>query len=303
MKDADGALVELGRLLKRESYQFITVTPETHQRVNGRPGNEEARSVRDVLGWSRPFRRDVLSPGLFELLAAAGALIPDGERLRSKVRFSSVGELLLAHSAFPTVEKDSVFLGPDTYRFVSLLRRKVRLARRAVDLGCGTGAGGLSVASRAQRWTLTDISANALRFSRINAQLAGVDVEVLTSDVLRQVAGPVDLVIANPPYLVDGEQRVYRDGGGELGTGLAVRIVQDALERLEKSGTVMVYTGTPIVRGEDVFFRALRETLGQSHVAYEYEELDPDVFGEELSRAPYQDVDRIAAVSLIATKS
>jgi hypothetical protein len=35
---------------------------------------------------------------------------------------------------------------------------------------------------------------------------------------------------------------------------------------------------------------------------YDYRELDPDVFGEELARTPYRDVERIAVVGLDAIK-
>jgi hypothetical protein len=52
---------------------------------------------------------------------------------------------------------------------------------------------------------------------------------------------------------------------------------------------------------------ALREELireaGAAHCAFSYEELDPDVFGEELHRSPYTGVDRIAAVGAVIRKS
>ena len=50
-----GALVALIEALKRLGYTFTTVTPSTHERVNRRPCAEQARNLRDVFGWSRPF--------------------------------------------------------------------------------------------------------------------------------------------------------------------------------------------------------------------------------------------------------
>jgi hypothetical protein len=38
--------------------------------------------------------------------------------------------------------------------------------------------------------------------------------------------------------------------------------------------------------------------LDASPVTFDYEEVDPDVFGEELERSAYDNVDRIAAVFL-----
>src|SRR5688572_28511082 len=113
-------LARLGRLLQRGGYRFTTITPESHARVNARPGNERARSLRDVFGWSRPFDRNVLSKEMVDLLEEADAVAPDGT---SRVRFSTAGGLLFVHSAFPTTAPDSVFFGPDTYRYLDLLRR------------------------------------------------------------------------------------------------------------------------------------------------------------------------------------
>ena len=43
-------------------------TPATVARVNARPGNEWARDLRDVFGWSRPFADGVVPPGLVEAM-------------------------------------------------------------------------------------------------------------------------------------------------------------------------------------------------------------------------------------------
>lgn len=42
----------------------------------------------------------------------------------------------------------------------------------------------------------------------------------------------------------------------------------------------------------------IREVLQSRTVQYHYEELDPDVFGEELEHPPYIEADRIATVVL-----
>lgn len=146
------ALVELGNELRATGYRFTTTTPETHRRVNERSarlGAGEARELRDVFGWSRPFAPSLLPARWLGLLEQAGALCAAGSGLlRAGVRFSSLDELLLVHSAFPTHEADAVFFGPDTYRFCALLERWAPRARRVIDLGCGSGAGGLALRQR-----------------------------------------------------------------------------------------------------------------------------------------------------------
>lgn len=285
-------LLPLGRLLRETGYRFTTITPESHARVNRRPGNERARSLRDVFGWSRPFEPALLPHEMRPLVEA-------DEQGKSKVRFSTDEDKIFVHSAFPTTGATAVFFGPDTYRYLKLLRRLRPQAKRAVDVGCGTGAGGIVIANDCETIVLADINELALEYARVNVELNGVDnVEIVRSDVLSGVDGPIDLVISNPPYLIDDAARIYRDGGGEYGEGLSVEIVRQAVERLPPGGRIIIYTASAIVDGVDTFFRLVEPVLGPRSSVLGYEEIDPDVFGEELDRPVYSRVDRIAVVAL-----
>ncbi len=290
-------LVRLGRLLQSSGYSFTTITPGSHLRVNRRAGNERARSVRDVFGWSRPFDPSLLPGGMVELLEEAGAITSDG---RSAVRFSTAGDLIFVHSAFPTTADQSVFFGPDTYRYLQLLYHRRPSARRAADVGCGTGAGGILVAGHCDRVILADINPLALEFAAVNAELNGVsNTEVCESDILSRVAAPLDLIVSNPPYLIDDDARVYRDGRGRFGEGLSVEIVRQSIHRLDPGGRLILYTASAIVAGRDTFREAVEPLL--EGLSFAYEEIDPDVFGEELDRPAYADADRIAVVALDLT--
>jgi release factor glutamine methyltransferase len=296
----DTALVELGNALRARNYRFVTITPASHRRVAARALRASRRTLRDVFGWNLPFRRVDVDEEIVGLLQASGQLVQEGETLRSTVRFSSVGPLLLVHSAHPTDAEGSVFLGPDTYRFCALLERALPPLGTVVDVGCGTGAGGLTVAGRVERLVLGDVNPLALRFTRVNCALAGLaDTEVRRSDVLSGVAGRIDGVVANPPYLVDRAERTYRHGGSR-GIELSIRIVDESVERLRPGGRLVLYTGTPVVDGQDLLWTELEPLLRSRFARYDYRELDPDVWGEELETPPYRDTERIALVSLVA---
>jgi len=233
------ALLEIGRALQRDSYAFVTITPQTHRRINERAqavGCGQARTLRDVFGWCRPFSPSLLPRRMLELLMTAGQVEQverpegvDGEGpwLRSKVRFSTAEDQLFVHSAHPTTEQDAVFFGPDTYRFRSLIRQRApRYARYVVDVCGGSGAGAMVLARRAERLAVADVNRMALRLAAINATLAGVTIDVLESDVLDAVEEPPDPIVANPPYMKDARHRAYRDRGGEHGrAGRAGRVV------------------------------------------------------------------------------
>jgi methylase of polypeptide subunit release factors len=305
----DRALIALGGNLREMGYRFTTITPETHRRVNARPENRTARRIEDVFGWSRPFERNLLPPHLVDLMFEAEIIVPGDEGFRSLVRLSSLDDLLLFHSAYPTIAPDSVFFGPDTYRFAAALKAHLgalnRPIERAMDIGCGTGAGGFLAARKfpAATIVLGDINDMALRLARVNAALNRIaNVRLVLSDMLAGVDGQFDLICANPPYLVDPAKRAYRDGGGELGATLSLAIIEAAMERLTPGGTLLLYTGEAVVEGRDVFRAQATALMQGSGFAWSYGEMDPDIFGEELENIAYAQTDRIAAVTFTAAK-
>jgi SAM-dependent methyltransferase len=300
------ALHTLGRFLLDAGYRFVTVTPATHERVEARDGSPVARTLRDLFGWNRPLTSGLVPPSLVALLGDAQLWVETARGPRSAVRAATVDNRLYFHTSFPTDAPDAVFFGPDTYRFVRFLRAVLPTAERLVDLGAGSGAGGLEALAtgRVGRLVLTDINARALAFSRSNAalQVGGPDraeVEYAHGSLLDAVDGSFDAVVANPPFLVDEAARAYRNGGGDRGIDLSVRMVEVALRRLVAHGTLVLYSATPIVEGKDLLLRALRPLLAASGRRWDYDEIDPDIFPEELTRTAYRDVERIAAVGLV----
>ena len=306
---SDDVLLRLALALQASCYTFTTVTPATHARVNARPANAWARSPQDVFGWSRPFREGVLPPHLFAALRAAEMLSRHGDGWLARVRASTLHGRLFLHSAYPTTAPDAIFFGPDSYRFADAIARHLAgeaRVLRAVDIGCGAGPGAVVVAlERPQAEVFAvDINATALHFTAINASVAGATrVVARRSDLLSGVDGEFDLIVANPPYLLDAHERTYRHGGGSLGEGLSLAIAGLAGTRLAPDGTLLLYTGVAIVDGIDGFRAAVAPLLDAAGLAWHYRELDPDVFGEELGEPLYAAADRIAAVLLTARRA
>lgn len=300
------ALTGLLRALLERQYSFITPTPATHARVIGRPDRTLAKDLRDVFGWSLPFAVDTIDPALVAFLRGAEMLEQRGEHLRSLVRVSSLDDNLFLHSAFPTTRSDSVFFGPDSYRFARFLTEtlpEIGARNHVVDIGAGSGVGAVTAVRSLPNphVTLTDINPLALELAQANWEAAGLPPATFTQgDALSSIDSSIDLIIANPPYIADPAHRAYRDGGGMHGGAMSVRWAQDAARRLESGGVFVLYTGSAIVGGEDRLKAALLETLAEFDVLYG--ELDPDVFGEELEREDYAEVERIAVVGVVAVK-
>ncbi len=164
-------------------------------------------------------------------------------------------------------------------------------------MGAGAGAGGIALARRCTgaRIACVDMNSRAVEYARANAAAAEVEVDFVQSDRLPSGA---DLVIANPPYMMDAQSRPYRDGGQLLGGAVALDWVRHALSNMARGGQMLLYTGSAYVDGGSPLLAALDEKCQSAGAQMIVEEIDPDVFGEELDEAPYQNVERIAAVGI-----
>jgi methylase of polypeptide subunit release factors len=296
---AEAALAELLHCLKLRGYRHTTVTPKTHETVLSRR-LERRLTLADIFGWNRAFEKADLETDLYALLERAEALdVGTDDQFRTKIRVATLGAGLFVHSAFPTDEKDAVFFGPDTYRFVRFLEMqssKLPHTEVIADIGAGSGAGGIMAASMfgAARTILVDINPRALRYARINAEAAAVDAEFLESDQVPEC----DLLIGNAPYLMDDGGREYRHGGDLLGGAVSLDWIEQGLRKLRPGGTILLYSGAAYVDGRSPLLDAVEDACRAEDARLEVQELDPDVFGEQLLEPGYEDVERIAAVGL-----
>lgn len=132
---------------------------------------------------------------------------------------------------------------------------------RVVDVGTGSGCLGLTIAAErpGAHVTLVDISEDALRVARQNAERLGVmdRVTLLRSDLFAAVPVPeggFDLIVSNPPYIPSAdvetlmpdvrqhEPRLALDGGRD-GFDCVRPLVAAARGRLRAGGAVLIELG------------------------------------------------------------
>ncbi len=134
-----------------------------------------------------------------------------------------------------------------------------RVARpRVADVGTGSGilAVTLAVEWPSARVTATDISADALAIARGNAEAHGVAsrIRFVEAPYLTGVAGPLDLVVSNPPYVrateapsLLPEVRDHEPGvalfGGDDGLRDIRVVVAAAAGALEPGGSLVMEIG------------------------------------------------------------
>ncbi|HLY67950.1 MAG TPA: peptide chain release factor N(5)-glutamine methyltransferase [Chloroflexota bacterium] len=94
---------------------------------------------------------------------------------------------------------------PETELLVARAIQQVhgRPAPLVVDVGTGSGAIAVGILKSCPgvRLIATDLSENALAVARLNAQRHEVQPEFLAGFLLDPVAGPIDVLVANLPYL------------------------------------------------------------------------------------------------------
>lgn len=302
---ADAALADVLDYLAARDYAFVSPTPGTHRLVRERHSATGSDLLRDVFGWSRSFAPQELDPDLLAMVRRAGVVAEVEGTAMLTIRVSTVDDRLYLHSA-PTRSRDAVFLGPDSYRFARFLRQRLPNGgpvREALDVGTGAGVGALTLAAACPgtRVTASDVNPQALRLCRLNAVHSRIPVALAECSGLPAEPLRFDVIAANPPYVAGPPTRTYRDGGGALGAGLTIDWVRAGLPRLTSGGRFLLYTGSAIVRGEDRIRNELARLAALNGCAFEYEEIDPDVFGGMLRQDAYQEVERIAAVGAVLT--
>ena len=152
-------------------------------------------------------------------------------------------------------------------------------APRVVDVGTGSGAIALSLASERPnaRVTATDVSADALALARENAERLGLAVELVETSLLDGLEGPFELVVSNPPYVLaeeleglEPEVRDWEPRGALLDQGQSEGLAAAARGALAVGGALVVEAN----EGRAADLVAAFERLGYAEVA-----VTPDLAG------------------------
>ena len=223
-------------------------------------GADAALLARHVLGWDREAYLCRLREPAPAAFAGRYAAVLERRARREPVstitgRREFRGLLFEVDSAVLAPRPETELLVDETLRLAAGWNGG---ARRIVDAGAGSGCIAVALAAElpAARIIATDISAAALAIARRNAIRHGVGGRIawVRTSWLDGVAGAPDVIVANPPYVRDGdlaglppevrgfEPRIALAGGPD---GLdAIRTLLDvAAERLAAGGHLVMEVG------------------------------------------------------------
>jgi release factor glutamine methyltransferase len=151
------------------------------------------------LQFDRPLLENELAP-LRELLKKRG----EGHPIQHLV-----GSVCFLRRDFKT-DARALIPRPETEELAELiLRQNLPDSLAALDMGCGSGVLGLTLAAERPNWNLTlaDVSPDALTLTRENlAALEIPNAETIHSDLFSQIPGSFHLIAANLPYVPETDR-------------------------------------------------------------------------------------------------
>ena len=151
---------------------------------------------------------------------------------------------------------------------------------RVADVGTGSGAIAVAIANvcpNVEVWA-TDITRSAVALARANVRRHGLEAHVFVrhGDLLTPLPGPVDLIVANLPYLAASTAARHPDLASEptaavfaAGDGLEPyrRLVDAAASRLTEGGGMLLQLDRRVVAASRGELPMLRAALGKTVAA------------------------------------
>lgn len=150
--------------------------------------------------------------------------VVEGEPLQYVLGYARFGGLTFK------VTPDVLIPRPETAQLVDIISDDIgdRADVDLLDLCTGSGCIACALARRLRfaRVTAVDISSGALEVARTNARDLKVNVDFLMADVMTMPAQPAswDVIVSNPPYVVESERRDMESRVLDYEPGLALFI-------------------------------------------------------------------------------
>ena len=139
----------------------------------------------------------------------------------------------------------------DNGSYVLLQNAIVKKTWHVLDLGCGYGAVGISIAkSEDAKVLMADVNERAVFLSGKNIELNKVDAEAKESDVFSDIPEKFDTILLNPPQ--------------SAGKALCFRMIEESKEHLKKNGLLQLVARPK--KGGKTLAEKMKEVFGNVEI-------------------------------------
>ncbi|MCK5807075.1 MAG: peptide chain release factor N(5)-glutamine methyltransferase [Mycoplasmataceae bacterium] len=124
------------------------------------------------------------------------------EKLEQGVPIQKIMGFISFNKIRINVNRDVLIPRYETEEVVNEALKYINKESRVLDLCTGSGFIGLTIKDEKDcKVVMSDISDEAIIQSSENAELNNLDVEIVKSDMFKEIEGKFDLIISNPPYI------------------------------------------------------------------------------------------------------
>jgi release factor-specific protein-(glutamine-N5) methyltransferase len=120
---------------------------------------------------------------------------------------------------------------PETELLVEKVLNNITDSDTVLDLCTGSGAIAIAIAKNKKAIvTASDVSAKALELAKENAQINGVDINFIESDLFDKVKGKFSVIVSNPPYIKNSDITTLEKEVKDFEPSLALKGGEDGLD-------------------------------------------------------------------------
>ena len=240
----------------------------------------------------------VLEPDLTVTKSAEQPLFEALSRLKNNEPIQYIiGETEFFGLSFK-VNKHTLIPRPETEELVEQILKTVILDEskksiKILDIGTGTGCIAISLAKRIKNSQVfaVDVSGEALKIAKHNAELNAVNITFIQDDILNPshpelIKSPqkFDIIVSNPPYVRELEKEEIKDNVLKFEPHLALFVPNDDSLIFYKAITAFAVNN---LRNEGQLFFEINQYLGEQmkqlleHFEFKNIELLKDIFGND----------------------